>query len=143
MNVKANDPNNVAIIVGGIAVGGFGTGDFLTIAQDEDTFTTTTGADGETIRSKQNPVPMVTITVTLMESSASNTFLSSLHELDRVQPNGAGIVPFLFKDGSGTSLFVSDKCWVQKPPDMVKGKEGKERAWTLRAQTKTRLDGQM
>lgn len=143
MSVKANDPNNVAIIVGGIPIQGFGAGDFLDIDQGDDTFTDTTGADGETIRSKQAPKPMVTITINLMESSASNTYLSSLHELDRAQPNGAGIVPFLYKDGSGTSLFVSDKCWVSKPPKITKGKEGKERSWTLRAKTKTRLDGQM
>jgi hypothetical protein len=141
--MKANDPNNVAIIVGGIPIQGFGTGDFLKISQKEDTFTSTTGADGETIRSKSNPKPIVEITLTLMESSASNTFLSSLHEIDRAQPNGAGVVPFLYKDGSGTSLFVSDQSWVAKPPDMTKGKEGKEREWKLEAVTKTRLDGQM
>jgi hypothetical protein len=141
--VVVNDPNNVQIIVGGVPVEGFGTGDFLTIAQAEDTFTDTTGADGETIRSKSNPSPMVTITIVLMEGSLGNTFLSGLHEVDRQTPNGAGVVPFLYKDGSGTSIFASEKCWISKPPDMVKGKEGKERSWTLRAKTSVRLDGSM
>lgn len=143
MSVKVNDPNNTQIIVGGVPIGGFGTGDFMTIDQAEDTFTDTTGADGETIRSKGAPDPMVTITLVLMESSASNTYLSGLHELDRKTPNGAGVVPFLYKDGGGTSLFAAEKCWVSKPPQIVKGKEGKERSWTLRAQTSVRLDGQM
>lgn len=142
-DVKANDPNNVAVVMGGIPLGGWGTGDFLTIVQDEETFSDTTGADGETIRSKGNPKPMATITVTLMESSVSNAILSALSELDRLAPNGAGIVPFLYKDGSGTSIFASEKAWVSKPPDVVKGKEGKERAWTIRAKTGARHDGAM
>lgn len=141
--VKVNDPNNVQIIVGGIPITGFGTGDFLQIDQPDDTFTDTQGADGEVIRSRNTPNPMVTITITLMESSAGNTVLSALHELDRIAGNGAGVVPFLYKDGTGTSLFAAEKSWVSKPPTIVKGKEGKERTWTLRAQTDIRLDGQM
>lgn len=142
-DVKANDPNNVAIIFGGVPISGYGTGDFLTIEQDEDTFGDVTGADGETIRSKGNPHPMVTVTLTLMESSTSNSILSAMHQIDRLANNGAGVVPFLYKDGAGTSIFAAEKCWVSKPPSIIKGKEGKERAWTLRAKTGVRHDGQM
>lgn len=143
MTVKTNDPNNVAIIFGGVPITGFGTDDFIKITQKEATFVTTTGVDGESIRSKQNPKPICEITITLMESSASNTYLSAIHELDQAQTNGAGVLPFLYKDGSGTSLFVSDKAWVTKPPDMTKGKDAKMREWVLEAEKKTRLDGQM
>lgn len=141
--VKVNDPNNVQILMGGIPITGFGTGDFLQIDQPDDTFTDTQGADGEVIRSKPTPNPMVTITITLMESAAGNSVLSALLELDRVASNGAGVVPFLYKDGSGTSLLAAEKAWVSKPPTVVKGKEGKERTWTIRAQVDLRLDGQM
>ena len=50
---------------------------------------------------------------------------------------------FFYKDGSGTSLVSGAKAVISKAPQIVKGKEGKERAWTFLVKQDIRHDGKM
>ena len=127
--VKTYDPNNVQVIMGGVPIGGFADGTFVSIAFDEDQFAKTVGADGEVSRSKSNN-NSATITMTLKQTSASNDALSGFAQADNL--DGSGAVPLMIKEiGSGRTLCFTQAAWVQKLPDVGYSKEVEDRAWTI------------
>jgi len=137
---KIYDANEVSLIFGGIIIdSGFADGEFCRIEQEADDFTDLAGTDGEVTRSKTND-RRVTITLTLMQTSEGNSKLSALNLLDRRMSGGAGVVPFLVKDRSGTALHAGS-CWVAKPPATVYGREATAREWKLRGILDERFDG--
>lgn len=140
---KVNDPTATVVTFGGVPLGGWGFGDFVTIEEaGEDAWTQQTGADGETIFTKSAPNPVLTVTVNLAESSASNSYLSIFYEEARKKKNGM-TAAFFYKDGSGTSVVSGSKAVIAKAPTIVKGKEGKERSWVFLVKQDIRHDGQM
>ena len=86
------------------------------------------GTDGEGTRSRSRN-KSGKIEIVLMQSSASNDYLSSLAIAD--EASNSGVVPALVKDGSGRSVYAAATTWVQKLPDSDLGKETKERTWIL------------
>lgn len=124
--VKTYDPKQIHIIIAGVPITGFADGTFVKISYDEDAFTKTTGADGETARSKSNNRGGA-IELTLMQSSSSNDILSALAERDRIASDG--VFPALVEDALGTSLYATAGAWVKKHPDASFGKTIDNRAW--------------
>lgn len=140
-DLKIYGPDEVSIIFNGILVNeGLADGTFVKIEQDEDSFSLTVGTDGEATRSKTNNRSH-TITFTVMQSSDCNDLLSAMHTLDINTPGGAGVGPLLIKDGSGSSIYVAEKSWIQKPPAAEFGREAGPREWTIRTNNLIRLDG--
>lgn len=127
--VKTYDPNNVQIIVGGVAMSGFADGTFINIAYDENLYNKTVGADGEVSRSRTNN-RSATVTLTLKQTSSSNDELSALVLADELDNSGA--VPLMVKEiGSGRTLLFAQAAWVEKMPDIGYSKDIEDRAWTL------------
>ncbi len=118
---------------------GFADGEFIRIETEADTFTDVAGTDGEVTRSKTND-KRVTITVTLMQTSAGNTKLTAVHNLDVKGSNGAGVGPFLIKDRNGTALHAGT-CWIAAPPTVVYGRGAEAREWKIRGVMAERFDG--
>ena len=122
------DPKQFLVIMGGVPINGFADGTFISIERDEDTFTKTVGADGCVTRSKTNN-KAATVTITLLQTSPSNDYLSGLHKLD--EEANLGVVDILVKDLNGTTFFYSAVSWVQKPASIENAKEIGEREWTI------------
>jgi len=130
--MKNYDASEVSLIVGAIEIdSGRAKGPFVRVEMESDDFDDDVGADGEVVRWKTHD-RRATVTVTLMASSASNQALSALSNLDRLTPNGAGVVPFLLEDRNGDTVLESLECWVKKQPPVEYGAEPGTREWVLR-----------
>ena len=129
MSVKTYNPADVAIIVAGIPIGGFADGTFITVARDNPAFTNGSGADGEGWRAKSND-KTGTMTLTLLQTSASNDALSALAALD--EASGDGVGPFLLKDNSGRTLVAAETCWVEKVSDSEFARDVTNREWAIK-----------
>ena len=129
MTVKTYDPAQVALIFGGVEIGGYADGTFVTVARDEDAFSLQIGTNGEGVRSKSNN-KSGTFTFTLLQSSASNAILSAIAQLDEL--TNAGVFPAMVKDNSGSSIHTAETAWIQKVPDSEYSKEAGPREWVIR-----------
>jgi len=129
MSIKQYDPAKVAIILGGHIVTGFADGSFVTVTRTNDQWNHKSGSDGEEMRSKTNDF-RGEMTLTLMQSSSSNTFIQALKTADDI--SGDGGVPLLVKDNSSDgTLASSEYVWVKKDPDLVRGREDNNTEWTF------------
>lgn len=140
MGMKVYDADQVSVIIGAIPIeSGFADGEFLRIEQETDDYSDVVGTDGEVTRSKTGD-RRATATVLVMQTSNSNQALSALSNLDRITPNGAGVVPFLVKDNNGNGLYEAEHCWVQRGPDVSFDREATPREWTIRIANLVRND---
>lgn len=140
-STKIYDADQVSMVFMGIPISsGYADGVFLEIDQDENDFVVKVGTDGETTRSKTNN-HNASIKVHLMQTSDGNAALSTINNLDKLAPNGAGVGPMLVRDRQGTSLYTAGHCWVEKPPDAAFAREASDRVWTLHCSDLIRLDG--
>lgn len=122
------DPKKVIVSYGGVPIEGFAE-TFISITQSNDTFTKKVGADGEVGRTRNNDLTNE-VTITLLGSSKSNTYLSLMHAADKA--SNAGALPLLITDRSGGGLlFFWDAAWIKKIPDLEKGKELSDIAWVF------------
>jgi hypothetical protein len=112
----------------GIPISGYADGTFLALARDEDAFKKHIGSSGEGARSKSNNRGG-SATFTLMQSSPCNDLLSALHAADDL--SGAGVGPFIVKDGSGRSLYAAENAWIRKAPDGEFARELSNREWVI------------
>src|SRR5690606_10331698 len=128
---KQYSVDEVSVSVSGVPVSaGRGDGAFVRIEKPEATFSVKQGVDGEATywESKKN---MHRVTVILMQSSSSNDFLSALHNGDILSGSGLGIVPFMVKDGLGTSLLTEAEARIEKLPDEEMAEEPGTVEWVF------------
>nr|NIQ06865.1 DUF3277 family protein [Candidatus Korarchaeota archaeon] len=111
MAVKTYSPKDVSVIVAGTIITGYAEDTFLAIERSSDAFAKVVGADGEVARTASAD-KSGTITLTLIQSSASNDVLSALQNADEISL--AGKFPVMVKDNFGSSLYISGTAWVQK-----------------------------
>lgn len=128
MSVKTFDPKQVQVIIGGNIITGYADGEFINLERDENTFSKVVGADGEVSRAKSNN-KAGTLTLTLLQTSASNDILSGIMIADEL--SNSGIVPVFIKDSLGTSNLFAGEGWVQKPPAFTGDKEITNREWVI------------
>lgn len=128
MGVKTFDPKQVQMIIGGNQIAGFADGEFINVERDENTFSKVVGADGEVSRAKSNNRSGI-LTLTLLQTSASNDILSAIMIADEL--TNSGIIPIYIKDSLGTSTLFSGEGWVQKPPAFTADKEIGNREWVI------------
>jgi hypothetical protein len=121
-------PADVKVIFGGYEITGFADGTFVGLEFGSDRFTTMVGADGSVVRTRSAD-ETAKITVTLLQSSASNDVLNAFDAADFEGLTGA--LPFILKDANGNSLYTADKCWISKRPSVEFGKDLGSRAWEL------------
>lgn len=128
MALHTYDPKKVQVLLGGVPIGGFADGTFVTLSRSNDAFTKHSGADGDLTRVKQND-RSGECAITLSQSSASNDYLSGVAIADELTNDG--VLPLLIKDLSGNSLFASGFAWIRKVPDSSFGKDIENREWML------------
>jgi len=130
MAVKTYDPAFVSMFYGEIEIKGFSQDSAITVTPVEK-WSLQVGVDGEGTRSKTSD-RSATITVSLMQSSATNPLLSAASALDDNTPGGTGGKPLLIKDNSGDSVFSAETAWIEKDPDAEYNREATAREWTFR-----------
>lgn len=128
MAVTVYDPGRIIVTLGEFRLTGFADGTFVAAERNTDTFSMKVGADGEVTRGRSRD-RTGTITLTLLGSSPSNDFLSSLIKED--EKFGTGARPLQIVDLEGTTLVNAPVCWVKKPARYEAGKELSDREWTL------------
>lgn len=128
MPMKSYDPKNISVVVGVKAISGFADGTFVMVEHDEDAYSKVSGADGEVARAKSNNYTGK-ITITLMQSSDSNDYLSGLAIAD--QATGSGVVPVTIRDANGTTIVFAESAWVLRKPANEFAKELANREWVL------------
>jgi hypothetical protein len=149
------DPSQVSVSIGlpvgplGVAVtipnlppglaipwilGGWAPDSFVMAERAEDAVTSITGADGETcdsVSANENG----SITLTLMDSSVSNTVLSLLLKAftNRLTPVRF-VFPVTITDASSlTTVAFSQYCTVRKVAPLARGAQTGTNEWTLNA----------
>ncbi len=126
--VKTYDPKQFKIIFGGVAISGFADGPFISVAPAGDRFTKVSGADGEKARSKSNDYSHE-VTLTLLQTSASNDYLSTIHNIDKL--SNLGKLPLQIVDLNGTTILSWSQAWIRAVPTVENAKEIGERVWVF------------
>lgn len=126
--MKTYDPKKVIITFGGVPILGYADGTFVSVTPSNDRFSKAIGADGEVARTKSNDNTHE-VTITLIQSSLSNSYLSGILNADRL--TNEGVLPLSITDLSGTTLMFWKDAWIRTDPDVEFSKETGERAWVF------------
>ena len=129
MSVKTYNLGAVDVIFAGIPFEGFADGTVVTVARTNQISTGLVGGDGEGARAMSND-RSGTVTVVLMQTSATNLALSAIAKADE-DSGGQGVFPLMVKDGSGLSIAQSETAWLQKIADAEYGRELTNRTWVI------------
>lgn len=134
------DADQVAIWIGGVLAEGFADGEYITVEQMSDGFSSVVGTSGEVARSKTND-RRVKVTLKLLQTSKTNAQLSAIHQRDLNAPNGAGVFEFLMEDLSSEGTIVQGhKAWIVKWPDAPNDRTAKSREWVIEIADGNRLE---
>ena len=123
---------NVTCNFGGIAIdrSALGPEKFITITQNEKTYKHRKGIGGRSCRSEQKD-PSYTIKINIAQTSEYNGLLSAFHNVDKLAPGGAGIVPFYIADRDGNFKFASTEAYIDGDPEVSFNAEEGDLEWTI------------
>lgn len=122
--------SNVNVIFGILELEGYAEGDdVVTIESETEQFADIAGAKGDVVRSQTND-NRCTVTVKLLQTSASNKELTALYNLDRT--TGAGILPLVVEDKETGESYVVNNAWIQRVPSIVRGQGVNSMDWIIR-----------
>jgi len=138
MAQKNFDANQLSVVFGVSPVVGFATDTALTIETEDAQYKYNRDLHGNVTRYKINN-NSAKITLTLTQSSRSNSLLSNYVELDN--QSNAGVFPIYIKDSNSTTLFRSDSASVMQVPTNEFGEEEKNREWVIMATNNTHYIG--
>ena len=123
------DPDRGVVTFGQHKVQGWGPDAHISITFPV-MFTDVEGTDGEVARGKTN-ASALTIELPLLQTSESNTFLSSFFIADVAAPKGAPL-PFFFSDLDGGDFVIAPGAWCPQVPQLVNKATPGVRTWKLR-----------
>lgn len=129
MTTKTYSPKDITVIIAAHELGGFADGTFVEVEAMTDGVSSVAGADGEVARAMSTD-PRCKVTITLLQTSASNDALSTFFDVDQLS-GGRGMFPIVIKDNRGTTLMAASQAWVVKKPNSEFSKEVSERKWEL------------
>lgn len=127
--LRTYSPDKVSVVVGDRPITGFSEGESISVERDNDTFSDVSGMTGEVARTKSND-KRGTVTLTLMQTSPDNEYLSGLAAED--EATGTKTFNILVRDQDGQSLHEAETAWIVKPATATYGKEQTDREWTIR-----------
>ena len=135
MPAATYDPASVIVTWGSLTLSGFAPETFCNVERAEDAVVTTVGADGfgcHVINRNRSG----TVTVTLMQSSLTNSALSQLANLDEITSDVS--YPLTVRDiRSDATLCVAHSAKIKKQPASSFAKELGAREWAF---TSIRID---
>jgi hypothetical protein len=124
--VKTYDSEKVIITFGGVPIGGYAEGTFVSVKASSDRYTKKVGADGAIVRSRKHDGTHG-VDLTLQKTSPSNTYLTTVVNMDKLA--NMGMMPLSITDLSGGSLHFWPQAWISKDPDVDYGDEAANIAW--------------
>jgi hypothetical protein len=124
---KTYDPKRV-IVTWGQALSGFADGTFIEVRPATQRWTKIVGADGEVARSKSND-NTAEIVIHLLQTSASNSYLSKMLALDLASNNGLQAFEIVDANGGGDLFWA--QAWIRTRPDVTYAKTVEQRTWTF------------
>ena len=131
MTTKTFDLNYYNVIIGGIPPEGYADGESVKFTPDGDDWNFQNGADGQTSRNRTN-IKSGMLEITLLRTSATNTFFSALRSLDLATPGGA-LFPVIIKDTIGQTAINSDEsCFVALPEAADGNGDPTSRVWQIK-----------
>lgn len=122
------NPKQVSVVFGGIPLSGFAEDSLVEAERDKEAYTKQVSADGPVTRTRVVDIAGK-VTVHLMQTSASNDYLTSLAILD--EASDAGVRPLTVRDASGRTLISCAAAWVQKLPKTDLTVKAEKRTWIL------------
>ncbi|MDQ6212366.1 phage structural protein [Achromobacter insolitus] len=129
MSVNTYAPGQVKIVMGAVALSGLAEDTFVTVAEIGEGISSVAGVDGEVARAMSRD-SRLRITVTLLQTSASNDLLTAMHQADKAT-DGNGAVPVAITDLRGRSLHAADSAWIVKTPDAGYAAKVGNREWVI------------
>lgn len=114
---------------GGVPIGGFEGGTFVSIVKSTDTWSGKDGIGGEAMMVKNNS-GLWTVALTLMANSASNDYLSAIYLAD-LNLTGVGLLPLNIKNNLGRELFSTSSATVTKMTDINFSNAGEPKTWNF------------
>src|SRR5574344_200375 len=114
VGVKTFDPKMVVITFGNITLSGYAEGTFVRVNRSGDAFAKSKGAGGDVERINRNQGDFE-VSVTLQQTSSTNTELSAILAADQV--TNAGVMPLTVKDLLGQTMFFAPQAWIRKDPE--------------------------
>lgn len=116
MTVKTYDPKKISVIWGGVAITGFSEGTIVNCEKNEESATHHVGAMGE-VTQVINSDDTGLITISLKNNSPSLQMLAN-----DAQSNAIKSIAVVDMNTGGVNAGGT-QAWVQKIPDLAKGKE--------------------
>jgi len=126
--MKTYDPKKVIVVFGGVSITGYADGTFVSVAPATERFSKVVGADGEVARARSNDNTHE-VTITLMQTSASNDDLADISGQDR--DSNSGVRSLTIKDISGKTLMFWPEAWIRQTPNVEFAKTAGERGWVF------------
>lgn len=125
VRVKKISPTKKLLTIGGIPITGYGSGTYIELTFPNNLFNETDGADGEIALNEVANGMKANLTFQVLETADVNAALWTLM-------GSKILVPVLFKDLLGVTLWESSDCNFTKAPDLTEDKDGAtNRAWQL------------
>lgn len=134
-------PNDISIIVAGVPVSGFGDGDFVSAEFASDAAMMKEGADGSPAISYKRGARGGTITITLLQTSMSNNYLSSLLFAQKSVGGASTTVPVVIRNAQGGQTVTMQRAAFQKEPTVTYGPEVSTVEWTMIGQLVSEFAG--
>jgi len=129
LSVKTYDPKMIVITFGSVPISGYAEGTFVRVNRSGDAFSKSKGAGGDVERVNRNQGDFE-VSVTLQQTSSSNSELSTILAADQV--SNAGVFPLTIKDLlTDKVLFFAPQAWIRKDPEWEDGDELNSREWTF------------
>jgi hypothetical protein len=130
------DHKQMHVIFGGHRVDGRSKGVYVSVAYRADATAANVGVDGEGFFVDNDDLS-ATVTVTLLQSSASNDVFSAALLANRETPGGIA-APLVCNEANGRTTYAAARAKVVKMADSTWSDGGEMRTWTL---VTTRLEG--
>lgn len=127
-NFGQYDPGRMSLVVCGIEITGFHTGEMVKCSRNNPTWKHEKGGQGDGVRTRSRD-KSGTIVFTLQSTSPSNKLLLARALLD--ESTGRGFGSALGKDSDGNGMVQAENCWIEKPADLTWADEHSPREWTV------------
>ena len=116
-------PNDINVIVAGVPVSGFGDGDFVSAEFSSDAAVLKEGADGSPAISYKRGLRGGQVTITLLQTSLSNNYLSGLLFAQKSAAGASTTIPLAIINSQGGQTVTMPRAAFMKEPTVTFGPE--------------------
>jgi hypothetical protein len=128
---KEFSPDQFHVVFAGVTMQGFSEDSMCSLEFDSESFSDVVGVDGEVSRSK-NMDRRAKLTISLMQTSATNDLLSAIYTAQRLGANGSDVAAMRIEDLNGRLVIAGAESWIMDTPKPKYGKSASEYEWIIR-----------